>query len=70
MMIIIIIKWHRQLAKVGGPGSDEMSKGVALHMLLSQNVARLSERYYGFIHIIDCHNLHQPHKRLPKLLVL
>lgn len=44
----------------GKPVSDEMGKGVTLHVLLPQNVARLSEGHYGFVRLVDCHNLHQP----------
>lgn len=47
--------------KGGTPVSDEMGEGVPLHMLLPQYVARLSEGHNGFIHLIDCHNLHRPH---------
>lgn len=49
-----------QMEELGRPVSDEMGEGVALHMMLPQNVSRLSEGHYGFVHLIDGHNLHQP----------
>ena len=56
--------------EVGRPVGDEMGEGVALHLLLPQNVARLSERHYGLVHLINCHNLHQPYKQLLKVLMV